>query len=88
MEKVTKAYGLHYLSCREPAKLKESVQEALSAEGPTVCEVFVSKDLEVEPRLKSVAKPDGTFGMPSYENLYPNLPEDVLKAEMAKAFEG
>ncbi|MBR2823848.1 MAG: thiamine pyrophosphate-binding protein [Clostridia bacterium] len=86
MEKVTKAYGLKYLSCREPAMLENAVRETLAAEGPTVCEVFVSKNLEVEPRLKSVARPDGTFGMPSYENLYPNLPEDVLKAEMAKAF--
>ena len=86
MEKVTKAYGLNYLSCREPAELEQTVKAALAAEGPTVCEVFVSKDLEVEPRLKSVALPDGTFGMPAYENLYPNLPEETLKAEMAKAF--
>ena len=86
MEKVTKAYGLNYLRCEKPAEMEARVREALAAQGPTVCEVFVSKDLEVEPRLKSVARPDGTFGMPSYENLYPNLPEDVLKAEMAKAF--
>ncbi len=86
MEKVTKAYGLNYLSCEDPAELKEKVRETLAAEGPTVCEVYVSKDLEVEPRLKSVARPDGTFGMPGYENLYPNLPEDVLKAEMNRAF--
>ena len=87
MEKVTRAYGLNYIPCRNPASLEEAVKETLAAEGPTVCEVTVSKDLEVEPRLKSVARPDGTFGMPSYENLYPNLPEDVLKAEMARAFE-
>ena len=87
MEKVTKAYGLNYLSCEKPEDLEMKVKQTLAAEGPTVCEVFVSKDLQVEPRLKSVARPDGTFGMPSYENLYPNLPEDVLKAEMEKAFE-
>ena len=87
MEKVTKAYGLNYIPCRKPEELEERVREALAAEGPTVCEVWVTKDLQVEPRLKSVARPDGTFGMPAYENLYPNLPEDVLKAEMAKAFE-
>ena len=88
MEKVTKAYGLNYLSCVKPEDLEKQVRQTLASEGPTVCEVNVSKDLQVEPRLKSVARPDGTFGMPSYENLYPNLPEEVLKAEMAKAFEG
>ena len=85
MEKVTKAYGLNYLRCEGPAELEDAVARTLAAQGPTVCEVFVSKDLEVEPRLKSVARPDGTFGMPAYENLYPNLPEDVLRAEMARA---
>ena len=87
MEKVTKAYGLNYMSCRKPEELESTVKAALAAEGPTVCEVYVSKNLEVEPRLKSVARPDGTFGMPSYENLYPNLPEETLRAEMARAFE-
>ncbi len=85
MEKVTKAYGLNYLSCRRPEELEEAVRRTLAAEGPTVCEVYVSKDLEVEPRLKSVAGPDGVFRMPAYENLYPNLPEDVLRAEMDRA---
>ncbi len=87
MEKVTLAYGLNYIPCRKPEDLEQSVKAALEAEGPTVCEVWVTKDLQVEPRLKSVARPDGTFGMPAYENLYPNLPDDVLQAEMAKAFE-
>ncbi len=86
MEKVTRAYGLGYLACEKPEELAEAVRRTLEAEGPTVCEVRVSKDLQVEPRLKSVALPDGTFGMPGYENLYPNLPEEVLKAEMARAF--
>lgn len=86
MAKLTAAYGLRYLSCRDPKELDAVVRETLAAEGPTVCEVFVSKDLEVEPRLRSVAKPDGTFGTPSYENLYPCLDEDVLQAELMKAF--
>jgi len=84
--KVTRAYGLNYLSCAKPAELEETVAAALAADGPTVCEIFVSKDLEVEPRLKSVARPDGTFGMPAYENLYPTLPPDLLQAELKKAF--
>ena len=86
IERVTKAYGLGYLSCSDPALLEDTVRQALAAEGPTVCEVTVSKDLQVEPRLKSVARPDGSFGMPAYENLYPNLPEEVLRAELAKAY--
>ena len=87
IEKVTRAYGLNYYSCRYPQDLSEKIHQTLTAKGPTVCEVYVSKNMEVEPRLRSVAKPDGTFGMPEYENLYPNLSPEVLQAEMNKAFQ-
>ena len=86
IEKVTKAYGLEYMSCADPAKLEGIVQEVLAKEGPVVCEVFVSKDLEVEPRIRSFANPDGSFRMPTYENLYPWLDEETLEYEMKKPF--
>ena len=86
IEKVTKAYGLNYLSVSDPAKLDDVVEAALNTEGPVVCEVFVTKNLNVEPRIKSIAASDGTFIMPSYENLYPYLKEEVLKKELEKAF--
>ena len=79
--------GLSYLFCSDPSRLDEIVEMALNTEGPVVCEVSVTKNLNVEPRIKSIAEPDGTFIMPKYENLYPYLPEDVLAAELAKAFE-
>ena len=87
IEKVTKAYALEYMQCSDPAKLEETVNEVLSKEGPVVCEVFVSKDLEVEPRIRSFANADGTFRMPTYENLFPWLDEDVLAEEMKKPFQ-
>ena len=86
-ENIARAYGLNYLSCRDVKDLPGVVGEALAAEGPVVCEVFVSKDLEIEPRIRSYAKGDGTFIMPTYENLYPYLDEEVLKEELNKAYE-
>ena len=86
-EKITKAYGLEYRSIRSAEELEPVIKEVLAMEGPVVCEVAVSKNLEVEPRLRSIANPDGTFRMPHYEDLYPHLPEEVLKAELEKAFE-
>jgi acetolactate synthase-1/2/3 large subunit len=87
IEKVTKAYGLNYLSCKDPAMLDETVEQALNMDGPVVCEVTVTKNLNVEPRIRSIAASDGTFIMPAYENLYPYLEEEVLKAELRKAME-
>ncbi len=86
-EKITKAYGLPYVSCFDKTKLEETVREVLAAEGPVVCEVGVTKNLNVEPRIRSIANPDGSFRMPAYENLYPYLDEEVLKEEINKAFE-
>lgn len=87
IEKITKAYGLPYVSCFDKAQLEETVRTVLNTEGPVVCEVGVTKNLNVEPRIRSIANPDGTFRMPAYENLYPYLDEDVLKEELNKAFE-
>lgn len=87
IEAVTKAYGISYVSVKDPSKLEETVKQVLEMEGPVVCEVFVSKDLNVEPRIRSIANPDGSFRMPAYENLYPYLDPEVLKKEMNKAFE-
>ena len=84
--RVTKAYGIRYLSCDRAEDLDGVIDEALSAKEPVVCEVFVTKDLNVEPRIMSIANPDGSFSMPTYENLFPYLDEEVLKEEMEKAF--
>ncbi len=86
-EKITKAYGLPYRACRPGDDLSAVVSEVLSMEGPVVCEVSVSKNLEVEPRLRSIANPDGSFRMPAYEDLFPHLPEEELKEELQKAYE-
>ena len=87
LEKITKAYGLEYRSCRDAQTLEKVTKEMLSMDGPVVCEVFVSKNLEVEPRLRSIANEDGTFRMPAYENMFPLLDPEVLKAELQKAYE-
>ena len=87
MEKITKAYGLPYVSCSTAEELDVVVTKVLAMEGPVVCEVFVSKNLEVEPRLRSIADENGVFHMPAYENLYPLLDETELQKELNKAFE-
>ena len=84
---ITKAYGLNYLYCDTKKNLSAVVHEALAMNGPVVTEVAVTKDLNVEPRIRSIANPDGSFRMPTYENLYPYLDEKVLREELNKAFE-
>ena len=79
---IVNAYGLKYLCCDAPAGVDDVVAELMNSCGPTVLEVFVDEDQEVCPRLKSVAREDGSFESPEYGNLYPFLDEELLGQEL------
>lgn len=79
---IVNAYGLKYLCCDAPAGVDDVVAELMNSCGPTVLEVFVDEDQEVCPRLKSVAREDGSFESPEYANLYPFLSGEVLESEL------
>lgn len=85
-EKITKAYGLHYSSCKNGAELSDKIGQVLRSTETEICEIFVAEDQEVCPRLKSVALEDGTFVSPDFENLYPFLEKDELKENLKQAF--
>lgn len=62
------------------------IRDVLESEEAQLCEIFVAKDQEVCPRLKSIALEDGTFVSPDYENLYPFLDAEVLEKEIKQAY--
>ena len=86
IHKVAEAYGLTYYRLQKPEDMRSVISAVLKEKGPVICEVFVETGIEVKPRIRSIANPDGTFRMPAYENLYPYLDEEVLKEELGKAF--
>ncbi|WP_026499078.1 thiamine pyrophosphate-binding protein [Butyrivibrio sp. WCD2001] len=83
--KIVEAYGLHYTSCAETKDLEKSIGDILESDEPEVLEIFVDANQEVRPRLKSVAKDDGTFVSPEFANLFPFLDEEELANEINKA---
>lgn len=85
-QKLANAYGLNYIHCDKAAELKDVISHVLESDETQLCEIFVAKDQEVCPRLKSVALEDGTFVSPAYENLYPFLEDTILKQEIENAF--
>lgn len=86
IQRVVEAYGIHYRQCVSAAKLYETIIQTMNSDQAEVCEIFVDENQEVCPRLKSVAAEDGRFISPDYENLYPFLPDELLKREMKKAY--
>lgn len=84
--KLANAYGLHYSRCNKAEELKDVISHVLESDEAQLCEIFVAKDQEVCPRLKSVALEDGTFVSPDYENLYPFLDVDIIEKEIKQAY--
>ena len=85
-EKLAKAYGINYDCCDNAVKLQDTISRVLRSDEAELCEIFVAKEQEVCPRLKSVALEDGTFVSPDFENLYPFLEDYILKEEIGRAF--
>lgn len=84
--KLARAYGLRYCRCNDVRNLLIFIEETLNSIESEICEIFVKKEQEVCPRLKSIALEDGTFVSPEYENLYPFLEKDKLEEELGKAY--
>jgi len=82
MEKLSYAYGYPYYKVEENAKLEEVIEEVLSAEGPLVCEIFVNRTQNFEPKSATKRLEDGTLVSAPLEDLAPFLPKEELRANM------
>lgn len=56
--------------------MKQVVDAALAAEGPTFCEVFTDTQQVWEPKSATKRLPDGTLVSPPLEDLAPFLPRE------------
>lgn len=84
--RLAKGYGLNYSRCDNPQNLLKAIEKTLNSIESEICEIFVKKEQEVCPRLKSTALQNGTFISPNYENLYPFLDKDTLEEELERAY--
>ena len=82
MGKLAAAYGYPYIAAYHNSQLEQAVEQALTMEGPVICEVFVSMDQNFEPKSSAKRLPDGTMVSPPLEDLSPFLPEEEMDANM------
>jgi len=82
MEKLAAAYGYPYVRACCNRELGEAVEKTLALEGPAICEVFVTRDQNFEPKSSAKRLPDGTMVSPPLEDLSPFLPEEEMDAMM------
>jgi acetolactate synthase-1/2/3 large subunit len=80
--KIALAYGLKTTRISDQTNLKEEVSNVLNMKGPVVCDVMVDPDLQMAPKLSSMARPDGSMVSKPLEDLWPFLDRDEFYANM------
>ena len=63
-------------------EMKQGIEAAFATKGPVICEVFVSRDQNFEPKSSAKRLPDGTMVSPPLEDLSPFLPEEEMEHNM------
>lgn len=82
MKKLSAAYGYPYLRALHNSELTDAINKTLAAKGPCICEVFVSRDQNFEPKSSAKRLEDGTMVSPPLEDLSPFLSEEEMDANM------
>jgi acetolactate synthase-1/2/3 large subunit len=82
LSRIAAAYGYPYYACRENKDLDDVISECLSQDGCLICEVFVSTDQRVEPKVASRKLANGKFVSAPLEDMAPFLPREELKQNM------
>ena len=62
--------------------MKDVIKKVLSSSGGVLCEVMLTKDYVIAPKLTSERKPDGSMVAKPLEDLYPFLDRDELFSNM------
>jgi len=82
LKKIAHAYGINYVVISKNSELKEKIKEALSFDGPVICDVLIDPAEPTMPKLKSEVKPDGSMVSKPLEDLWPFLDREELRSNM------
>jgi len=82
MEKIANAYGINYIGAKTNSEIADAVERAFKAEGPVICEAFVTKEQNFEPKSSGKQLPDGRMVSPPLEDLVPFLSDEEMEENM------
>lgn len=81
-KKIADAYSIPYLSINNSYEVENKTKQALSLTGPVLIDVKSPHWQLIIPRISSSRQPDGSMKSRPYEDLFPFLPPEELKANM------
>ncbi len=80
--KIAKAYGIQAIRIHGHRELSQKIQQILKAPGPFLCDVMVSPDQHVYPRVGFTENIRGTFSPRPLEEMHPFLPKKEFLSQM------
>lgn len=84
---IAKAYGIKGIRISSVDEIEDKIEEALSYDGPVICEVMTPQWQLLVPRIASDKRPDGTLVARDYEDMFPYLPKEEVKENMVASKE-
>lgn len=80
--KVAQAYGLAVLRIRNHQGMEQAIQSVLDHQGPILCDINMSPQQTLHPKLASEIRPDGTMVSKPLEDMFPFLEREEFMENM------
>lgn len=82
ISQIAETYKIHSIIINNTSEVEKKIKEALSHNGPVLCDIKSPKWQLVIPRISSARQPDGSMLSRPYEDLFPFLPPEELQSNM------
>ncbi len=82
LSKIAYAYGYTYFCAQTLNNLDTALEETMSSNVPTICEIMCLEHQEIVPTVSSIKRDDGTMLSKPTEDMYPFLECDEFEAQM------
>jgi len=82
LSKIAYAYGFTYFTANTFSELDKAIEETMSSNGPTICEIMCPEYQEIIPTVSSSKRSDGSMVSKPTEDMYPFLERDEFFKEM------
>ncbi|MFA6740660.1 MAG: thiamine pyrophosphate-binding protein [Arcobacteraceae bacterium] len=80
--KIGQAYGFKTFKIENHLNLDSRLKEVLDFNGPVICEVMLSTEEKMQPKLSSEIKPDGKMISKPLEDMFPFVDREEFKRNM------
>jgi acetolactate synthase-1/2/3 large subunit len=81
-QKISRAYGIKAIRINNHRELLKKIRVTLKERGPVLCEIMISKDQQLIPRMGFYKKEDGSYAARSLEDMEPLLAREEFMSNM------